>query len=32
MAETLGSEFKSSGITEKTPGNIPFGAEQSTGG
>lgn len=26
MAETLGSEFKSSGITEKTPGNIPFGA------
>lgn len=26
MAETLGSEFKSSGVTEKTPGNIPFGA------
>ena len=26
MAETLGSEFKSSGITEKTPGNVPFGA------
>lgn len=26
MAGTLGSEFKSSGITEKTPGNIPFGA------
>lgn len=26
MAETLGSEFKSSGITAKTPGNIPFGA------
>lgn len=26
MAETLGSEFKSSGITQKTPGNIPFGA------
>lgn len=26
MSGTLGSEFKSSGITEKTPGNIPFGA------
>lgn len=26
MAETLGSEFKSSGVTEKTPDNIPFGA------
>lgn len=26
MADTLGSEFKSSGITEKTPSNIPFGA------
>lgn len=26
MAETLGSEFKSSGVTEKTPGNILFGA------
>lgn len=26
MADTLGSEFKSSGVTEKTPGNIPFGA------
>lgn len=26
MAETLGSEFKSSGVTTKTPGNIPFGA------
>ena len=26
MAEALGAEFKSSGVTEKTPGNIPFGA------
>lgn len=26
MAETLGAEFKSSGVTAKTPGNIPFGA------
>lgn len=26
MAEVLGSEFKSSGVTDKTPGNIPFGA------
>lgn len=26
MPETLGSEFKSSGVTEKTPGNILFGA------
>ena len=26
MADKLGAEFKSSGVTEKTPGNIPFGA------
>lgn len=26
MADKLGSEFKSSGVTQKTPGNIPFGA------
>ena len=26
MSEILGSEFKSSGVTENTPGNIPFGA------
>ena len=26
MAEALGAEFKSSGVTEKTPDNIPFGA------
>lgn len=26
MADKLGSEFKSSGVTAKTPGNIPFGA------
>jgi len=26
MAEKLGSEFKPSGVTAKTPGNIPFGA------
>jgi hypothetical protein len=26
MADKLGAEFKSSGITAKTPGNIPFGA------
>lgn len=26
MSDTLGSEFKSSGVTEKTPENIPFGA------
>lgn len=26
MPEALGSEFKSSGVTEKTPGNILFGA------
>lgn len=25
MADVLGSEFKSSGVTAKTPGNIPFG-------
>lgn len=26
MADNLGAEFKSSGVTEKTPDNIPFGA------
>lgn len=26
MSEVLGSEFKSSGVTKKTPDNIPFGA------
>ena len=26
MANGLGSEFKSSGVTDKTPGNILFGA------
>ena len=26
MPEAVGTEFKSSGVTEKTPGNIPFGA------
>lgn len=26
MADKLGSEFKSSGVTANTPGNIPFGA------
>lgn len=26
MSEKSGSEFKSSGVTAKTPGNIPFGA------
>lgn len=26
MDDKLGSEFKSSGVTAKTPGNIPFGA------
>lgn len=26
MADKLGAEFKSSGVTAKTPGNIPFGA------
>lgn len=26
MPEKLGAEFKSSGVTAKTPGNIPFGA------
>ena len=26
MTDKLGSEFKSSGVTAKTPGNIPFGA------
>lgn len=26
MSDVLGAEFKSSGVTAKTPGNIPFGA------
>lgn len=26
MSDVLGTEFKSSGVTAKTPGNIPFGA------
>ena len=26
MSGVLGAEFKSSGVTAKTPGNIPFGA------